>query len=241
MTRKVLYGGAAAVLSLVLVFTVFSGGSGGSPGLAKKKPLADAISPPSIAAQAEAVTGAAPERSGGLGEGIKVHGHWTIEVQNPDGTLASHTEFENAVTPDGKNILGAFLARNLTVGLWAVSLDGGPNSACFNSANNFIVPCLIVEAAYSGSVPTYMSKTLAVVGVPGGLVLSGTAVAAQDGQVGSVTTRLNTCANTQAPGALTTACTNEFADTLFTGTTLASPIAVSTGQQIQVTVNISFS
>src|SRR5262245_57695497 len=28
------------------------------------------------------------ERSGGPQEGIKVHGHWVIEVRNPDGSLA---------------------------------------------------------------------------------------------------------------------------------------------------------
>jgi hypothetical protein len=35
----------------------------------------------------------------GESEGIKVHGHWTIEVRNPDGKIVSHTEFENALSP----------------------------------------------------------------------------------------------------------------------------------------------
>jgi len=26
-----------------------------------------------------------------------VHGHWTIDVREPDGTLVSHNEFENAL------------------------------------------------------------------------------------------------------------------------------------------------
>src|SRR2546423_15522419 len=44
-----------------------------------------------------------PEASPGRGqqEGIKVHGHWTIEVRNPDGTLVTHREFENALTSLG--------------------------------------------------------------------------------------------------------------------------------------------
>ena len=33
----------------------------------------------------------------GTQEGIKVHGHWTIEVRNPDGKVVTHTEFENAL------------------------------------------------------------------------------------------------------------------------------------------------
>ena len=38
----------------------------------------------------------APEEGDGSNEGIQVHGHWTIEVTNPDGSLASRTEFERA-------------------------------------------------------------------------------------------------------------------------------------------------
>ena len=37
-----------------------------------------------------------PAPSGGPAEGIKVHGHWTIEVRDPDGTLVTHREFEKA-------------------------------------------------------------------------------------------------------------------------------------------------
>src|ERR1700747_3718133 len=36
---------------------------------------------------------------GGQHEGIKVHGHWTIEVRNPDGSLTRHVEFENSLDP----------------------------------------------------------------------------------------------------------------------------------------------
>lgn len=35
----------------------------------------------------------------GKHEGIKVHGHWTIEVRNSDGSLARHVEFENSLDP----------------------------------------------------------------------------------------------------------------------------------------------
>ena len=40
-------------------------------------------------------------------EGIQVHGHWTIEVLNPDGSVAEHREFENALTgPGGRDLAG---------------------------------------------------------------------------------------------------------------------------------------
>jgi hypothetical protein len=35
----------------------------------------------------------------GQHEGITVHGHWIVEVKNPDGKIVSHTEFENALSP----------------------------------------------------------------------------------------------------------------------------------------------
>jgi hypothetical protein len=38
---------------------------------------------------------------GGRHEGIKVHGHWTIEVHNPDGSLVRHVEFDNTAGDAG--------------------------------------------------------------------------------------------------------------------------------------------
>ena len=49
-------------------------------------------------------------RIGGMQAGITVHGHWTIDVRNKDGALASHTELENALDPvDGPPLLAGFL------------------------------------------------------------------------------------------------------------------------------------
>lgn len=61
-----------------------------------------AASAASPAAKAAAVTSKAPALHAAKGqhEGIKVHGHWVIEVKNPDGSLAKRVEFENSlVTP----------------------------------------------------------------------------------------------------------------------------------------------
>src|SRR5438034_4820551 len=42
-------------------------------------------------------------------EGIQVHGHWTIEVREPDGTRVSYDEFDNALASppvgNGANML----------------------------------------------------------------------------------------------------------------------------------------
>ncbi len=65
-------------------------------------------------------------------EGIAVHGHWTIEVRNPDGTVVTRREFENALQPGGYAPLAALIAGNssssgLTIGLdmKATAIDTG--------------------------------------------------------------------------------------------------------------------
>ncbi|HEY6273708.1 MAG TPA: hypothetical protein VIX19_17145 [Terriglobales bacterium] len=53
-------------------------------------------------AQGETTRSSAAENKrsgGGAHEGITVHGHWTIEVRNPDGSLVRHIEFENSLDP----------------------------------------------------------------------------------------------------------------------------------------------
>ena len=46
---------------------------------------------------------------------IKIHGHWVIDVRNPDGTPAARREFDNAVTtaggPRSANLLLAIRGR----------------------------------------------------------------------------------------------------------------------------------
>jgi hypothetical protein len=60
--------------------------------------------------------------SSGLNTGIKVHGHWTIDVLDRDGTLAKHVEFENGLTLIGAEALPAILGRTMTPGAWAIGL-----------------------------------------------------------------------------------------------------------------------
>jgi hypothetical protein len=47
-----------------------------------------------VHAQEEEATKPAPHGS----DGIKVHGHWVIDIKNPDGTLAKHLDFQNSLT-----------------------------------------------------------------------------------------------------------------------------------------------
>ncbi len=65
------------------------------------------LATPRAHSQASAPTARQPARpatqtarrpgGGGMHEGLKVHGHWVIEVRNPDGSLVRHVEFENSL------------------------------------------------------------------------------------------------------------------------------------------------
>ena len=48
-------------------------------------------------------------------DGIQVHGHWTVTVTNPDGTVDAVHEFDNELTSEGKNILRALLAGDMKI------------------------------------------------------------------------------------------------------------------------------
>jgi hypothetical protein len=51
--------------------------------------------------------------SGSESEGIKVHGDWTVEVTNPDGSLATRKQFANAFK--GQHLVAGFLSYDLEV------------------------------------------------------------------------------------------------------------------------------
>lgn len=67
----------------------------------------------------------------GMHEGIKVHGHWVIEVRKPDGKLISHTEFENSLfNPEATGLPTVFLGRTYTVGEWGILLGDSSSPPC---------------------------------------------------------------------------------------------------------------
>jgi hypothetical protein len=60
-------------------------------------------------------------------DGIKIHGHWVLEVKNPDGKLVERREFDNSLVtgapgpggapwPTGSQLLTALLSGNATAG-----------------------------------------------------------------------------------------------------------------------------
>lgn len=172
--------------------------------------------------------------SGGPQEGIRVHGHWTIEIRNPDGTVVTRREFENALI--GGPTLANILARVSSVSHWAVQISrvSGSPFPCGSTV------CFITEAG-SGFSPAggAVFKNLTLTRSTSKLTLSGNATASANSEVSLVRTNLLTCDAKVAPAS---PCTNAVSlGSLITQKDLNPVIPVSTGQQIQVTVEISFS
>jgi hypothetical protein len=175
-------------------------------------------------------------------EGIVVHGHWAIDVREPDGRLVTHREFENALVSTGGAILEKFLARALTPGAWEIFLEGIPDQPC--DSNFTPVPCFIVEPTPpNASSHTNLFVNLTVRSSP--LQLSGTATAGRAGRIDHVSTLIHNCSRAVAPSA----CGYGSPSDAFTGTALPpdpnvpgqNGVSVAAGQIIQVTVTLTFS
>jgi len=164
-------------------------------------------------------------------EGIKVHGHWTIEVRNPDGKLVTHREFENALVNSGSSLLGQLIGRAASAGFWNVYINGPCNGS-------FGPTCVIGEPA-SGNSGIDFFNTLSVKVSSASLSLSGTATAHITGSISSVSTGLSACPSSNAPSAPCSPTTEGYTD--FTSATVSPAINVLAGQTIAVTVTISFS
>jgi len=202
------------------------------------------------------------ETGGGLHEGVKVHGHWNIAVKNPNGTLVETRDFENSLASNGGLLLVGTLSGYIVPGDWMIVLGAASgNGPCINGYqfcgvvhNLNTLPASGYCGIYycSGSTLTYGYNFGTNSTGPYSIVLSGQITSNETGSVGVVYTLLSGCGNpggNPSPSALETtapsACVaNNVAtaySTVFTQTTLSSPVAVTSGQIIQVTVTITFS
>lgn len=184
---------------------------------------------------------AAAEPGGGTREGITVHGHWRIEVVDPDGTVVSTTEFENALTTEGQGFLGGTLGRQGSTGAWKIVLLSpvGGDGPC-DDGLGFQTACVISESGAYWAGDLVHSSDLTVASTPTGATLSGSVAVAFATSVGGVETYVKSC-NASVPPAACPGYTPAYGHHRFTATTLASPPAVQPGQIVNVTVNLSFS
>jgi hypothetical protein len=196
-------------------------------------------------------------------QGVKVHGHWVIDVRNPDGTLAQHRDFENSLVSGGQGFLVGLLSGYLTPGDWMIVLaDGGGAAACIGASSNY---CGIIHNASTypalgycnfyyctGSSLSYAYNLGTDLGGPYSIVLTGSITANHTGVVGVVYSLISTCANnaftTGSPSTIETispaTCVTQTSPEPWYGTfTQANltPVPVTSGQIIQVKVTITFS
>jgi hypothetical protein len=220
--------GPALVLGVVFAL-VLSGSSVGRAQANAASPAVPAATPAKLAPAALAGQPATPAKRGpgGTHEGIKVHGHWMIEVRSPDGKLVSHTEFENSLF--GSGILPLLFTATqaggvaYTPGEWGILLGDSSSSPCsaglsfpFNNSHEsapivafnsgFCVlaqlapPAAIYPLNCSAAPNSGCSYNLqAGLNGQGNLALTGSVVSASPGTISQVQTLLSTCSETIAP------------------------------------------
>ncbi len=137
-----------AVASVLALALAMAGAS-----LAQSQPQASAAKPAAVAAKTAAP--AAKSAPKGLHEGITIHGHWVIEVKNPDGSVARHVEFENSLDPgiylpQGFPYAGGTLANAVTVPGGAALLAALLSGQAAEGANSWEI-ALVGSPALSGA------------------------------------------------------------------------------------------
>jgi hypothetical protein len=175
-------------------------------------------------------------------DGVKVHGQWTVVVRSKSGQVVRRYHFHNDFvttlgTSGGSHAFAKILSGAAAPGDWDLSISG---DACPASNANF---CQMFEPDAS---PSFFNadadtKNLTVTEPTSGtdafkIVLQGTVPAANDGSITRVSTGLQVCGAGSAVGSDCSIGYNEITDR-----TLSSPIAVSAGQTMSVTVKLSFS
>ena len=235
---------ATLIVGITAVLTV-----GITVKLSRSRP-ATPVPPVSAAPLVARTTALAGQYRGAQKEGIRVHGHWTIEIRNPDGTLITHREFENSLI--GQTALVQILARQATVGEWTLRVGSSSDGPCIGFPTAGVPSfCNMVEANSHQTGPTdyqFNTLTLAMQGsdggpTPPGFVMSGTATARREGTIDTVRSEITRCDPTVLPANCFYPGNNPVNG--FTHVQSSSGQFVSThvkpGQIIQATLVISFS
>lgn len=171
-------------------------------------------------------------------EGIQVHGHWKIEILEPNGMVFSTTEFQNALNPtSGATLVSGTIGTQFTVGSLLIALGGDGTGICDIGGSSSI--CYIVEAGSSWPPHVVPHSTDLQISSTTSVVLEGTVTADNSTAISDVWTDYKICSSSVSPDECLATVVGSSAE--FTGTTLPSPVPVDAGQIIQVTVTISFS
>jgi len=224
------------IQGIVAIAALVAGGAGMSRAQSTAAP--EQKQKPAAEKKTEAVPEEAKEKGGG--EGIKVHGHWTIEVKDPDGKVATHREFENSLQPPaGPTLLADLLLGYLVNAGFGLILNDTPLSGATVTLN-IDSPNWTCSSNTSTSL---CSNTLTAGPISNGLSISGQISNAPGGSITAVYSEALSClSSSNPPTPITTSPAGcaPFVAVQFTGTTLATSIPVTSGQTVQVTVQITF-
>jgi len=202
---------------------------------------------PAAAAQTSAEEQAAKPKDDASHQGIVVHGHWIIDVRNPDGTLATHRDFENSLV--GANDLLGFLYGSEVMSDFAVYLTGStPPCVVASGYDCDIVHNLSVLPASARCGYDYCVTGLTITptfGTNPALVLAGNMTATQAGSITTVGTFIGICGTPSSTLTTTSASScaagnNAYGYGALTQTSITA-VPVVSGQIIQVSVTITFS
>lgn len=180
-------------------------------------------------------------------EGISVRGHWLLEVQNPDGTIAATREFDNHLE-SGAFTLVALLTRTASMGRWAIHLETEhgfevPDNPFGNSAQVYMTE---PNANVPSDIEIFKNLTVTSSGslnqAPT-VTLKGTATALRKGFITHVHSVLSSCSPTVVADTCNPAGLAAYLP--FTGKRLenaagAAPLEIEAEQSVRVTVTISF-
>lgn len=254
--------GTGLVLAALFAM-VFSSSIAGRAQTSATTPAVPAATPAKAAPASQPSQATAPgkRQPGGNHEGITIHGHWTIEVRNPDGKLVTHREFENGLSTipgNGASLLSALLSHLIVGGSWAVYLEdptqahgiqiAEANSQAYTScvnldAQNGFFACSTTPLSLVG--PIIAANQLVSVSTFT-LEGSGTVPASFPGTIGFVSTVTFPCGSNLSISQCYTSGGIFGNGLTFTSRTLdglnGDPVAVpvTAGQAVAVTVVISF-
>lgn len=176
---------------------------------------------------------APPDRRGGPHEGLTVHGHWTLEVRNPDGSVAGRYEFENSLA-QGSDVLPVLLTGQKMPGAWEIQVLGNAGICPASST------CLTTNFPPTSNPGTdlVVSQVPATANSRAALSFTGSVKVSGNGQIVQVATVLHSC----SPGTFAATC---LADPTATSATFTardltgSPVSVGAGQTVLITVAIT--
>lgn len=110
---------------------------------------------------------AKPGQAGG--EGIRVHGHWVIDVKNLDGTVARHLDFQNSLVPhgaalSGDQLLAGLLSGNVSPGDPAIAFISSVSESGV-TASDPSTYCGNFTATISSGICSFLTTPQSVLGI----------------------------------------------------------------------------